>query len=46
MVTFNMSTDLDMANGAQGHIVDIILDPREERDIPAGKHMELQYPPA
>ena len=46
MVTFNVSTDLDMANGARGHIVDIILDPREERDIPAGKHMELQYPPA
>ena len=31
MVTFNVSTDFDMANGAWGHIVDIVLDERGRR---------------
>ena len=30
MVTTNVETDLDVANGARGEIVDIILDPAEE----------------
>ena len=30
MATFNLFTDLDVANGARGHVVDIILGPREE----------------
>ena len=29
MVTFTLSTDLGMANGARGHIVDIMLDERK-----------------
>ena len=33
MVTFNVSTDLDMANGAWGHIVDIVLDVRGRRQL-------------
>jgi len=45
MVTFNVSTDLDMANGAQGHIVDIVLDPRENRIIGSRECAELRYPP-
>jgi len=45
MVTFNVSTDLDMANGARGHILDIVLDPREDGSITASECTELQYPP-
>jgi len=45
MVTFNVSMDLDMANSAQGHIVDIVLDPRENRIIGSGECAELRYPP-
>ena len=30
MVTFNVSTNLDLVNGARGHIVDIVLDEREK----------------
>ena len=33
MVTTNIETDLDVANGARGEIVDIILDPAEEADL-------------
>lgn len=29
MVTFNVATDLDLANGARGRVVDIVLDSRE-----------------
>ena len=45
MVTFNVSTNLDMANGARGHIVDIVLDEREQ--APGGRthFMRLEYPP-
>ena len=31
-VTFNVSTDFDMANGAQGYIVNIVLDERGGAD--------------
>lgn len=30
VVTFNVSTDLDIGNGARGHIVDIVLGEKEE----------------
>ena len=44
MVTFNVATDLDLVNGAQERIVDIVLDEREEASD--GMHtMQLQYPP-
>ena len=29
MVTMNVKTDQDLANGTRGQIVDIVLDPRE-----------------
>ena len=42
---FNVSMDLDMANGARGHIVDIVLDEREEDGGERTDCMRLQYPP-
>ena len=45
MVTFNVSTDLDVANGACGEIVDIILNAREEISTSATQTIKLQYPP-
>ncbi|OBZ68217.1 ATP-dependent DNA helicase PIF6 [Grifola frondosa] len=45
MVTMNVKTDLDVANGSRGTIVDIILDPREP-EIGAAQIVHLQYPPA
>lgn len=45
MVTFNVSTDLDVANGVRGEIVDIILDTREEISTSATQTIKLQYPP-
>ena len=30
MVTMNVKTDQDLANGTRGQIVDIVLDPREQ----------------
>ncbi|OJA13183.1 hypothetical protein AZE42_09504 [Rhizopogon vesiculosus] len=29
MVTFNVETDLDIANGARGEIIKVVLDERE-----------------
>ncbi|KIO23538.1 hypothetical protein M407DRAFT_9370 [Tulasnella calospora MUT 4182] len=46
MVTYNVETELAIANGARGTIVDIVLDENEpefERDDP---EVELVYPPA
>ena len=45
MVTFNVATDLDLANGARGHIVDIVLNEREEAPNESTHYMWLQYPP-
>ena len=45
MVTFNVSTDLDVANGVWGHIVDIVLDAREEMSTVPTRTTDLQYPP-
>lgn len=45
MVTFNVSTDLDVANGACGHIIDIILDSHEEMSAVSSCTNELQCPP-
>ena len=45
MVTVNIHTDLDIANGTRGRIVDIILDPGEDA-IPEGvKEVRLKKPP-
>ena len=38
------STDLDTANGARGHITDIVLDPREP-PVGTGPVIELHYSP-
>jgi hypothetical protein len=48
MVTMNIATEADLANGMRGEIIDIVLDPRElnpHRDKEAGI-MRLQYVPA
>lgn len=48
MVTMNIHTDLDVANGARGQIVGIVLDPDEpplSRD-PSQSEVKLQFPPA
>ena len=45
MVMFNVSTDLDMANRAQGRRVDIVLDEREEAVEERSQCMRLCYPP-
>jgi hypothetical protein len=48
MVTMNIATEADLANGVRGEIVNIVLDPRElnpHRDEETGI-TRLQYPPA
>jgi hypothetical protein len=48
MVTLNIATEADLANGVRGEIINIVLDPRElnpHRDEETGV-MRLQYPPA
>jgi len=45
MVTFNVSTDLDVANGARGHVVEIVVDAREEMSRSTLQVQELKYPP-
>ena len=45
MVTFNIETDLDVANGARGEIVEIKLDERETQITHASSTNHLQYPP-
>lgn len=46
MVTFNVETDLDIANGARGEIIKIILDRRETSISTAQSIVNLEYPPA
>ena len=46
MVTMNISTETDLANGLRGVVEDIILDPREKIDINHATTIQLQYPPA
>ncbi|KIK81358.1 hypothetical protein PAXRUDRAFT_69665, partial [Paxillus rubicundulus Ve08.2h10] len=46
MVTFNIDTDIDVANGSRGYITDIILD-ENERKVPSTEPVvELEYLPA
>jgi hypothetical protein len=45
MVTYNVQTDMDLANGARGEIVDIILDEREEDHNEEDAIVNLKYPP-
>ncbi|TFY52705.1 hypothetical protein EVJ58_g9862 [Rhodofomes roseus] len=44
MVTLNVDTDLDVANGTRGEIVDIVLDPREP-PIPNERIVQLKFLP-
>lgn len=44
MVTLNVDTDLDVANGTRGEIVDIVLDPREPT-IANEREVTLKYVP-
>ncbi|KAH7924255.1 hypothetical protein BV22DRAFT_1047590 [Leucogyrophana mollusca] len=46
MVTFNVETDLDVANGARGEITDIVLDEHEAAYSTSQSVVELDYPPA
>jgi ATP-dependent exoDNAse (exonuclease V) alpha subunit len=46
MVTFNVETDLNIANGSRGEIQKIVLDKRETAFSPAAAIVELAYPPA
>lgn len=49
MVTTNLATEADLANGSRGEIVDIKLDPRENVDkeqAAATGIVKLRYPPA
>ncbi|KAG1724818.1 uncharacterized protein EDB91DRAFT_1350921 [Suillus paluster] len=46
MVTFNVETDLDIANGSRGEITKIVLDERETDFLPTAAIVELTYPPA
>lgn len=44
MVMMNIKTEHDLANGTQGQIIDIILDPRE-REVPAAANIvRLSFP--
>ena len=48
MVTFNVETDLDVANGARGGIIKIVLDENESNYSPTQSIVQLpvKYPPA
>ena len=46
MVTMNISTEMELANGLRGVVEDIILDLREKIDINHSTTIQLQYPPA
>jgi len=47
MVTYNIDTMHQIANGAQGEIVRIILDPCEDpKEQDGAQDVELSYPPA
>lgn len=45
MVTANISMDLDVANGTQGEIVEIVIDEWEKPDNLQGATIKLEYPP-
>ncbi|OJA12227.1 hypothetical protein AZE42_11669 [Rhizopogon vesiculosus] len=46
MVTFNVETDLDIANSSRGEITKIVLDERETGFTPTAPIVERAYPPA
>jgi hypothetical protein len=49
MVTLNLATEADLANGSRGTVEDIVLDPRERvssQEIGKDGTVWLQYPPA
>jgi PIF1-like helicase len=46
MVTFNVKTELDIANGARGEVTNIVLDEREPPVAKDAAKFQLKYPPA
>ncbi|OJA15245.1 hypothetical protein AZE42_11257 [Rhizopogon vesiculosus] len=46
MVTSNVETDLDIADGARGEIIKIVLDEQETALSPLAPIVDLTYPPA
>ena len=45
MVTFDVKTDLDVANGARGEIIKIVLDENKSNYSPTQSIIQLKYPP-
>jgi ATP-dependent exoDNAse (exonuclease V) alpha subunit len=45
MVTSNINTDINVANGTRGKIVEVTLDPREAETVRWGPRITLRYPP-
>jgi hypothetical protein len=46
MVTFNINTNIDIANGARGEVVKVVVDDRDAATIGEnGSVVELKYPP-
>ena len=45
MVTWNISTDADLTNGARGEVVDIVLNQWEDPSMVEGTNVLLKYPP-
>ncbi|KAF8466512.1 hypothetical protein JB92DRAFT_3102833 [Gautieria morchelliformis] len=45
MVTFNVKTELDIANGARGEVTHIVLDEREPPVQQEEAKIQLKYPP-
>lgn len=46
MVTYNIETDPDIANGARGEIIEIVLDEHESSYSLSQSVIQLEYPPA
>lgn len=45
MMTWNTQTEIDLANGARGEIVDIVLHPDEPEYDRSQREVDLRYPP-
>jgi hypothetical protein len=45
MITYNVMTDMELANGARGEIVVIVLDEREDEYDAQAPIVDLKYPP-
>lgn len=46
MMTFNVQTEIELANGARGEVVDMVLHADEPEVSPDSREVRLTYPPA